>query len=561
MKIVDPLAFAAAFWPHVTFYDKQREIIYSVVSDDETVVPAGNMLGKDFVAGFIALYFFMTRHPCRIVTTSAKEKHLNVLWGELNRFILTARHRVANGAVINPLTHPLGDHLICNQFDIRKIIGGSKCPISYIMGLVANADTIESFQGHHTDDSDGIKRGLFIGDEASTLSDDVFSMVKTWAKRKLLIGNTWDCSNYFYRSVKGDPAINDPGGDMKREYAEGFHRRVIHITAEDSPNIKLARKQIAKGRIPDDERLIPGVKSWSQYQLDLKLMDPIEQSVSLLAQFYEGAQVKLIPQEWLQHAHDLALELQSQGRILSKDPLTGKQVFRKRSTGKRKAKAIGVDTAEGGDMTVWCAVDEDGILDIISEKTPDTSKIPGKTIAFMKEWACKPEDVLFDRGGGGYQHVQQLHRMGFPVRCVMFGEQATMVDKYIRYFHTRKEKRVDVEVRTIYKNRRAEMYGTLREILNPANETGFTIHPKYDIALPGRRSLCGQLKVIPLWRTDEGILYLPPKHLNPDQKENPDKTTLVKMIGHSPDEADALVLAVFGMTHKPTRNVIRGISA
>lgn len=41
----DPLAFARHFWPGVTFYDKQIEIMYSVMNDDECYVPAGNMLG------------------------------------------------------------------------------------------------------------------------------------------------------------------------------------------------------------------------------------------------------------------------------------------------------------------------------------------------------------------------------------------------------------------------------------------------------------------------------------------------------------------------------------
>lgn len=44
-ELRDPLKFAKALWPKVTFYDKQREIIYSVRDNDETFVPAGNMLG------------------------------------------------------------------------------------------------------------------------------------------------------------------------------------------------------------------------------------------------------------------------------------------------------------------------------------------------------------------------------------------------------------------------------------------------------------------------------------------------------------------------------------
>jgi hypothetical protein len=42
---MDPLAFAALLWPQVSFYDKQREVIYAVEETPETFVTAGNMLG------------------------------------------------------------------------------------------------------------------------------------------------------------------------------------------------------------------------------------------------------------------------------------------------------------------------------------------------------------------------------------------------------------------------------------------------------------------------------------------------------------------------------------
>jgi hypothetical protein len=41
----DPLELAAVLWPDARFFDKQIEVIYSVEYNDETYVPAGNMLG------------------------------------------------------------------------------------------------------------------------------------------------------------------------------------------------------------------------------------------------------------------------------------------------------------------------------------------------------------------------------------------------------------------------------------------------------------------------------------------------------------------------------------
>src|SRR5690606_6374611 len=86
----DPIGWARKMWPHVTFYDKQKENIYSVIQNVETVVPAGNELGKDFVAGFIALYYFIFRDPVTVVTTSVADDHLRVLWGEIEDFIRSA---------------------------------------------------------------------------------------------------------------------------------------------------------------------------------------------------------------------------------------------------------------------------------------------------------------------------------------------------------------------------------------------------------------------------------------------------------------------------------------
>jgi hypothetical protein len=45
MRPPDPIAFARELWPSVVFYREQEEIIYSVVENDETFVPAGNMMG------------------------------------------------------------------------------------------------------------------------------------------------------------------------------------------------------------------------------------------------------------------------------------------------------------------------------------------------------------------------------------------------------------------------------------------------------------------------------------------------------------------------------------
>lgn len=213
--IDDPLIIQEMLWPDVTFYDKQIEIIYSVRDSMETYVPAGNKLGKDFVCGFIVPSFFLfpqvyfdpeyvaaiesTRsttnpypHTVRIITTSVRDDHLIVLWGEIGRFIETAKYK---------LEATKGGPLIVNHRHLRKLNGSKQnkqeCKISYVKGIVSERG--EGLAGHHA------AYTLFIADEASGVDDIAYNMAQGWAKRMLYIGNPNECQNIFRKAVtEGD---------------------------------------------------------------------------------------------------------------------------------------------------------------------------------------------------------------------------------------------------------------------------------------------------------------------------------------------------------------------
>ena len=181
-----------ALWPHVTFYDRQWEIVDSVERNDETYVPAGNMLGKDFVTGFICVAEFLRHRIARIVTTSVKDDHLRVLWGEINRFINTSRL---------PLRTEDGGPLIVNHRDVTKVVNGARCSISYLRGMVSAKG--EGLAGHHAPYT------LGVGDEASGLDDEVYKQFQGWAKRMLFIGNPNPCANFFFRGVEAGDLADD----------------------------------------------------------------------------------------------------------------------------------------------------------------------------------------------------------------------------------------------------------------------------------------------------------------------------------------------------------------
>lgn len=192
--VPDPMRLKSILWPEVVFYDKQKEVIYSVEENDETLVPAGNMLGKDFVTAFIAVSCFLRYPVCRIVTTSVKDDHLRVLWGEIGRFIQTAKY---------PLVKDRGGILSVNHRDITKLKRPYKnnevCPISYLRGMVSEKG--EGMAGHHAPFT------LFIGDEASGIDDVVYTQADGWARKKLIIGNPNPCDNFFKRLVKAGDLI------------------------------------------------------------------------------------------------------------------------------------------------------------------------------------------------------------------------------------------------------------------------------------------------------------------------------------------------------------------
>lgn len=521
--VADPIKFGRILWPDVYFYNKQREVIYSVVENDETVVVGSNESGKDFAAGFICVYYFLTRgfdpvtripYPCRIITTSAKDDHLRVLWGEINNFIQTARY---------PLLRDKGGPLIVNHQEIRRVyqsgpLKGMECPKSYMKGMVASAESIAALQGHHVPDvGDGVPRTLCVGDEASSINHEYFKMFRTWAKRRLYIGNAWECQNYFRHAIEGDPKTKDPGGDKPRKSVRGgFHRKVIRIEATDSPNIRYGLAEVESGKEPSGKVVVKGVKTWDQYQADLETMDEIQQTVSLRARWYKGKGLMMFPQDWLNASMRRAKEIRSKPR---------------------QAISMGVDTGEGKANSVWTISDWHGIIEQVSKKTPKSTTIRDETIGLIEDYELEPERVFFDRGGGGWEIAEFIREKGYNVQTVGFGE-AVAEDPELGLvpIEERKKRR---EKRYAYFNRRAQMYMMLHFMLDPDRPQGpWAIPEEY-------YELIRQLTPIPLTYDSERRVKMLPKNRKPGQTKG--VITLEDLIGCSPDEADSTILSVFGL--------------
>lgn len=289
-----------------------------------------------------------------------------------------------------------------------------------------------------------------------------------------------------------------------------YFRKIIRITAEDSPNVRLARAEIGQGRQSSGRQIVPGVLPWGKYQHRLATWDEVRQCIGLNAMFWEGAEFLLYPPVALNRSSAAELHLRSV---------------------RRRGRAMGIDPAEGGDKSCWSIVDDHGLMEQISIKTPDTNVIPTKTIALMNEYGISPHKVAFDRGGGGKQHADRLRAMGYAVRSFGFGERPTTD---IKYGPTQvRERREVAEEKYAYLNLRAEMYHKMSLVINtPEDVIPFCIPERF-------YELRRQLALIPRLYADEGRIKLPSKSTKKGSKE----PSLTQIIGNSPDEADSLVLA------------------
>jgi hypothetical protein len=325
-------------------------------------------------------------------------------------------------------------------------------------------------------------------------------------------------------------------GDWSMPGDTGLYRKVFRITGEQSPNVRLALAQTARGERPTGEVLVPGLLEYQEYLIRRKMWSEQLQTVGLDARWYEGKGEKLYPKEWLDRAAEVAKSLEGKSR---------------------RVEAVGIDVSEGGDDVVWTAVDslgiiEQGYMDLWhgegkkSGRQSDTSVIPDQTIGLINRFRVPAEKIYMDLGGGGKQHVDVLReKRGYDVRGIAFGGAPRLPMTWGR---TAFQDKFDIdEQRRVYKNARAEMYGELRHLLDPSlNPDGFGIPLKL-------QELRRQMKPIRLDYNEHGVMFVIPKRRPaPAGRTQSTVQTLETLLGCSPDELDSLVLATFALVEKQT---------
>lgn len=304
-----------------------------------------------------------------------------------------------------------------------------------------------------------------------------------------------------------------PPGRQTRYPGPRYFRKVIRITAEDSPNVRLGLMQRQAGQEPTAELVLPGVLPWTDYLYRMAHWDDVKKCVGLGGSFYQGGEELLFPPDVLDRSERVARSVAAR---------------------KRKGEAVGVDTAEGGDDTSFCVCDSLGVLEMASFKTPNTSVVRRHLVALGRKWGVPAERWALDQGGGGRWAADELRELGYSVRTVGFG--ASVAGEVRGGRKPTSERRDEREAKYAYVNRRAQLYGEASVLM--ASDRGF--------GLPAElHELRRQLSKMPKIYDVEGRLRMLPKRARPGSNE----PCLERLIGRSPDDADAFVLAVHVLLH------------
>jgi len=478
----NPLAWMAYHWPDMVIAPHQAEILRSVADTIETFCHSGNTTGKTRVAALVVLWFFTTRFPARVIVSSSSNRQLkNALWPEVTKLIRQAVHPLGIrethmhlGVVNDETGRPYDDHFV--EFFVTT--------------------DVENFQGVH--EASDVPRVLVLFEEASGVGDEFWDAATSFAHRILVIGNPLKTNNFYYHCCRR--------GDIPSPDGNGLARRVIHVDAKATPNVKAGLAWKATGCHGPPPIVIPGMLTFGQYVHHLATKHPLWILQRLHGRFDESGDSLMFPVDWL----DKAEIMWQTAKLLPRGPF-----------------ALGVDVAEGGrDLTCWCVLDKFGIVKIITLMTKDTTVIIPKTLELMAEYDVHPSRVAFDRGCGGYQYAQTMRSQGQPVKAISFGGGA---------FDSK-----------TYMNTRAEMYWRLRNTADPSrwskvegsNGDG-VVWERFFSYDPNEFMLREELAVPPIMHDGEGRL----KMLRKDPMPRSRQPSIKGFLGRSPDRADAVALA------------------
>lgn len=179
-------------------WQKQKEILYSIRDNPNTIVVSANACGKSFIAACAVLWFLFTKKGSLVATTAPTMRQIKaVLWAEITRLYLGAKY-------------PLGGTLLTTEINVSP-------EVNWMAMGIASSDEVR-FQGLHATSGEV----LMIFDEAAGIEPHIYvaasgNMAAPERCRWLLIGNPTSPSGMFF------------------DYSKNPNWNKIHISAFDSP--------------------------------------------------------------------------------------------------------------------------------------------------------------------------------------------------------------------------------------------------------------------------------------------------------------------------------------
>lgn len=234
------------------YWYRQGEICESVRDVPVTLVPAGNMVGKSFVAAGLILWFLAHHRNGMVLCTAPTQVQLQeVLWKEVERAYQNSRI-------------PLGGRILRSPHKID--LGGGWQALAY------STTKTERLSGHHAGDF------LAVLDESSGVEPEIVEAVDSCnPSRLLMLGNPLRPDGPFYERCQTAEA-NPDNPDV----------RLIRIPSLESPDIHQER---SKRGLADATWLRKARNDYGE--------GSIWWLSHVLAQFPDAALDSLIPRDWL----------------------------------------------------------------------------------------------------------------------------------------------------------------------------------------------------------------------------------------------------------------------
>lgn len=480
----------------VTLDSEQQAILRSVQFNRRTSVASGTARGKDFVAACAAMCFMYLTPRWRrnangeielaentkvALTAPTDRQVLNIMMPEISRLYNRAKRR---GIVLPGRL---------NSYNIR-----TENEEWFLTGFKADEHNHEAWSGFHA------VHTMFVVTEATGIGDDTFSAIEgnlQGDSRILLVFNPNTPVGYAARSQKGD------------------RWEKFQLNSLTAPNVKEKRIVIA-GQV-DYEWVLDKVENWCtpisederQEELDdfffegrwYRPEDLFRKKV--LGKFPKVADDVLIPQQWLDLAHERWRQASG------KEPLSS------------EPRMLGVDVAGmGRDSTCYCERKGCWVAPFNVHNSggqADHMKVAGNIINRRKFHPDMYVSIdTIGEGAGVYSRCLELAEKKYIISCKYSEGAKGSNDRDLS----------DITGQYKFVNMRAWLFWAVRDWLNPKNNTGAMLPPdaRFD-------EEATEIK----WsfRSDGRILIEP-------------KDDIKKRIGRSPDLFDALANTFYPIRSK-----------